>query len=1157
MSNSATFASAIGGTNHTGGFREGLGSGYHNAHAQHNVQELRSNRLTKIRHYAGDWVGDIRGGVAAYVREYLKERNALTSGTLVETKGPGVTNQDLHKNVIVALLTITNGLRLNNSQSINLQLFRSLLTDTLRPESLPQAAAKFISRYTTYEQSIAQVGNVHTTPGGNAATTHEIVIELIQRTAGVSFGDISLFHENNPEDVVTMIVEKLMQLETTWDLTMLVDHGEYCSRQLGLGETLVLNGNIEEGSPLGGLVNAVQVENLIFGAANRKPTNIPSLVAAALKELHMEGDEAVAIIPKSVMNAMNEKSGLVPIVTSLPENKIFKYSINHPNGMSGQCYIGSVSSDVEADALKSSIGTTELSHRKRLSDEQQLLGLTLSGGNKVAVIPLDDTCLSDNTGFKVQDVLSNAGVKRLSFTVGVPAPITKDLCSSGFFNGDMMITPGMVAAKSPDTTTIIDMNNGQRTHQIKLVELHQVANEEFMFNANDYVNRLRDLDRETIARFSEEDGADMLDLPSWQSKLENEMSIFEASPRVMLVDIQDGARGRENTLAATNNSIIAVIPRTVLGNASPMNDIQADMTNILSGMLMLCPINTELKNYFDMIKSGLSDNSVQGFDDVMAIRNIQPGGDVPDVIMDRFVASGGRCLAASDPYSQLILANYMKRVIRNGPQIINGVVIAHTVADLYQTYNKYVATIELGHMAVTQVFSTLFKNRDFNYLIASESSLIDIPNNLGNRKNRLLKILYGAILPAFTKHVGFQNPYIGVGALPQMVANPDENGIFLPSFQTACFISAISELPEDRISTIFRRVPIVAGLNVNVFRDVFQKRYEIASEYLGFGSYTMVLWMLHMTTGFTLDSVQQHFDRHYPSGMSYLCVRTIKYQGYDIAVMPRKSAHLIVGNMYAGWPTATSVGATYNQVVESTIAPKSLGSMGILLRNVLCTKIQGYGTTLDFSKNDTIITLDCYSGYLPECRTATGSAYDIVPIGGRFDGDAKNETMPDALTGFYTLLPTLNPLLSDAVELIRRYIRVHFMLSDDHSFKLFMDAVGNGDFVSSLPPEFRGITNQTKAGILSNIAHGKATPGPFNGGLAALFSDTYGVGRGSGLTMKTRTGEQSSVDKDLSVIVKGETIVSSFITGEDTAYAAKFSRQTGINIDHVTWINSF
>ncbi|QAB08523.1 ORF39 [Ictalurid herpesvirus 1] len=1109
------------------------------------IARLDSNALAKIGSGGTPFDSGLHNGVKWFIDNALRLREQFTGPNVrMETyglSGPGLNMRDFGQKVIVPLLKISIGRYLNRAQAGNLAAFFRLISSTFKPASLPQAQTEFHMLFDITEQRVAQTGNLQTVGGGSTTTTYDIVMSLERKIVTTEIDSMELFYTNDPLVIAESITRELESMQTALDLSVILEHAKFCARQPLLGEMCGLREAARQNDLTdGAIIRACQLENIVCGSLNRSPKNLVSLLHTALKILDISPKDAAVVTTNTVFQNSSLDRRLVESQVG-GSDEVYIYSVNGAVGMQPIAKFGKTVPPGEglrafnAPVPEIAPGVTRSAYGG-LKSVDDVMAIHLGNNETIPVIPLDSTKFSVYGNTSVETAMTQECIKRLFFTVGTCPNIYDSLEPGSFFGPSSgmgeEITPAMVAMRSPRSTYIMDLDRGDRVQEITLRQLHRVfldGNRD-AFDINGFARKISRL-TEALEKFNEAEVANLFLEPEWERKMADPGSIFEFDPRQMLIEIPDAEADDVLVVGVDtmNDKAYAAVHRTCMYNSSSLSMKHNEMIGVLSSMLQLVGQSSAITNYCQLVQTALSDTSAEGVEAVNNIRHMDlTGANVPltQAMVDKITLRGGRYLPLSDPYCQLAIIKYF-----DNPDAITD---AGNRVDVVQTV---VNTIRAGFDAIVNVFKTIFDDPDFSiFSVNNMPKSICATQALTATENLFMNIAYAAILPIFTDTLA------SMGGGMAVDTETGFNGMVFPVYRNTCFIGSGATLPNQ--VKLWELTNVAKPLLV---RAIWKCRTrEIMKTFGGQNPFMGFLYHLHLSTLIDKTVILKHFDVKYYSGFSYLCVRTTRFTGHGLSVLPRKSARFITGNMYAGMPISEGTGKhAWTQCMELAVGPAGLDRLGVYIPNIFCTDIHGMG--VDFNPRDmyAVAIFDAYNGFTPETKTTASPITNILALSGRYRVEGLGA--PDPVTGLYSQCPTLVAGLGAGFDRLRSLVH-RLNLPCDHAYAMILAAVDRGNVFETLPVIFSNVEYMRDLELLKRTVD--ATPADRNlyrETMGLIFADNYVIGKNGEHVFRANTKTVPPTIAALSPKVLGESLYNGAIYGDlEYGFSLKLAKYTGV-----------
>ncbi|ABG25709.1 ORF54 [Ranid herpesvirus 1] len=310
---------------------------------------------------------------------------------------------------------------------------------------------------------------------------------------------------------------------------------------------------------------------------------------------------------------------------------------------------------------------------------------------------------------------------------------------------------------------------------------------------------------------------------------------------------------------------------------------------------------------------------------------------------------------------------------------------------------------------------------------------------------------------------------------------------------------------------------------------------------------------MHYSTVMSFDAVTQLYDLNYHSGLSYMCVRTMSYDGYSIAAMPIGASLFCTGNRTITAANTDPYSTSLNSTIEMAIIPGHAGSHGVVAPNVFLRNITGLnsifvsptelntdeGTRMGVERRgkqlqNMTLVLDWYGSLLPPTTSgAQPSCEPVVPLMGRYLSlytPGTTQPRPD-YSNRYCESPTMLPF-SDSHDRLRT-MTAEAGDSDGASgafpFASFLRAtplemLGKSIDSEGQNPEYSSKAEAVLNAMLTRSSSTRPIRTPFTTHLSLAFADSYVIGAGGGLYLQSTPAANNGtrLDTDLNPRVIGE-----------------------------------
>lgn len=368
---------------------------------------------------------------------------------------------------------------------------------------------------------------------------------------------------------------------------------------------------------------------------------------------------------------------------------------------------------------------------------------------------------------------------------------------------------------------------------------------------------------------------------------------------------------------------------------------------------------------------------------------------------------------------------------------------------------------------------------------------------------------------------------------------------------------AFADISHVRINMAFENIlekhkPTVIAANVQPFYSCLQPPLVLRLRTLRSIMGTMPLHAfyacMHYFSALTQENIVERFDLHYYSSLAYLCVRTMRYQGYNMTVMPVGDSIFVTGNRNVYNVRSDSVEHVVGTEMDMGIIPGRQASHGVHFPSVFMKEMRGmnvvfhdkddntsnrYALGRDRKKVDRtncMLVLDWSNFLLPETTTACRTCPSVIPISGRYVNTTvhPNQGNPNAqglrnmhlleydpLLKSHCICPTMLPHFSDSwmvLEDLKDTIQEKSSTAALFCMNAMFTSVEESLPGSKLP-------NNTRNAMLQNAIY-KNICAPLTDSLALMFADTYTIGSGGAQFLRTPATEQKH--KELTPRVEGE-----------------------------------
>nr|WIM37053.1 mcp [Herpesvirus DDDp] len=1060
----------------------------------------------------------VRGGVEKLLNLLFSENVKLGAGGVA---GPTVSTDYFSQKVLIPLLVMYTGLVLTGKQKGTLQALLNLMSVPHRPVVAPMKGAEFMLRFKNCNQTTAIKGHMSTKVGGVTTSWQDILVTLDRYVTGFTIGDKELFLENNPNEVIAVLSEKLQVLETTWQLTVMELHAAYASRQPTLPQLMLMGRHVHQpDSPLARLLQLFFVDHLLCGALNRTQANFHDILLAISEFVSAgrAGEDFLAVVPQRVMD--NGIGGKLTRRAVSYQSTGYVYSTVRPVGLDSYGLFGQVNSE------SSQSGVVEVESQN------------LSNGQVVYVIPIEGGTSVD---YKSCDapLVNVDGLKRLYFTVGACPDGYGHYCNAGYFgsavggaaDSSASISPKGVAEHGPGTTYYMDYNSGQIA-KVTLRDLHAAVNSVKLWDQQFCATAWRKVfGVDHLGYVNETMTAELL-LESRQRRQQSPLMAFETDPRHMWVraDVNlQGARAPPVRFTLQGgDEFVYLLPRAVLGNASPCSNFENDIVGCVGSLAHV--VKNITSNLNDLMEyTAIELERV----DVAAVRNFRNNNVPNSSAVDRLnwlelIVTGHGIL--SDPINQVKFLQLFDAVTdpaaaaapaaapsppaagspaasptqQGAPPAAGdddaavGRLAEYVAANrvfLFKTYEL----ITRGYADAMSLIKTVYADVSYNVLLAANRAVVgegDIPP----KYVLYAKFMYGMVLPALTDQMCYATNAIvasRVGNVMQGVMTVFNLG----RSPTAVFVSKSATAPPGHLMISPYGSP---ADTLSLYRPLFRQRYAMLHNKFSGQNMVKMLALVHWWTAYNRTTLTKHMDALYYSGIAYTVVRHMRFRGHTMTALAQKSARFIIGNKAAAYPLTTWQATEYKQTVDMGMAPTDLGAVGLCCHNVFVDEIVGLGSSFDFKKSKwASLVFDAYNEHLPEAMNGFQPEMGMMSVHGRYSSAPLNEVC--SVSGKYAQSPC--SFMKTSVVFAATKDELNNRFSKDSSVGLMDTALQVPDFMASVPLHLQAVAENgiNRVDVLNQLV-GKARSAQsiFNPQFGGMFTDDYCIGFGSSRLLRDK-----------------------------------------------------
>lgn len=316
-----------------------------------------------------------------------------------------------------------------------------------------------------------------------------------------------------------------------------------------------------------------------------------------------------------------------------------------------------------------------------------------------------------------------------------------------------------------------------------------------------------------------------------------------------------------------------------------------------------------------------------------------------------------------------------------------------------------------------------------------------------------------------------------------------------------------------------RQCAPIAHTFATVMQPMWHVRRKMIRELFAAKPLFMLYLQAHYMTVYSYHNVVKNFDKHYHSGLSYLCVRTMEYDGYSMGVMPMGGSFFATGNITLQAATTQNYNQSLNVVMDMAVLPGHGGKHGVVLPNVFVGQVTGVNSIFisgdaavpddrlaqerrKTALNHMTLVLDWHSSLLPPTNAGRSNTCEAaVPVAGRYIPFRLESPQPfqtPDYSGRFCESPTLLPF-SESV------LRLHALASelgaDARPVHEFLAASALDQVGGAVLDDIFGSPNRDKllADLLKRATGLRALSTPFSTVNSMMFFDSYVVGAHGGL----------------------------------------------------------
>ncbi|AXF48590.1 ORF54-like protein [Bufonid herpesvirus 1] len=367
-----------------------------------------------------------------------------------------------------------------------------------------------------------------------------------------------------------------------------------------------------------------------------------------------------------------------------------------------------------------------------------------------------------------------------------------------------------------------------------------------------------------------------------------------------------------------------------------------------------------------------------------------------------------------------------------------------------------------------------------------------------------------------------------------------------------------------------------------VMQPIWFVRQNLLREEMSKTPTNMFYMQCHYMTIYSYKTVHEFFDKHYHSGLSYLCVRTMQYDGLSMAALPMGGSFFATGNVSFHAANTQNYQQSLTTAIEMAVLPGHGPTHGVVMPNVFVTNITGVNSIFvdpdskprtdtrisrekhSSSLNHMTLVLDWYASLLPTTLNGQQKTCETaLPMGGRYipfnyqSADPYNEL---DYSGRYCESPTLLPYSESHARLAR------LAAAFDHRsepIKSFLECASMDQISGQLMADILAGKNKDQAlsNLLIKASNMRSIVTPFTTATGMMMFDSYVVGARAGIYLQQHymgVSTDNAVNQALTPRILGDSFgpTNMFTPGTSNHFMANFCSL--FNLPHQsTYINEF
>lgn len=1011
--------------------------------------------------------------------------------------GPSAGNTSITAQSVLEVSQAHMGVVLFKQQRDTSRLLAAFVYKTCVPDSVVPKGSRIRKTYKITDQREAQRGSYDTVVNGVQTKSYSQVFNHKPRVLSVQFG--SLLCVAVPTEARELIARELGKVSTSWELTKTMEILRYCTAQPSLTDRVMIRTRCSDKADR--LDAILTMAELMCGMVNAQPRsclcaleNARRVLKSDKSEVVVMGDSMFRVISSREPDKLN--CSFITRERTAVSSTILEYTMANEKKVSPHEY------DFTVQFTK---GPTDVGGHHGgpcfpETHEMDVNYIHLGGGStdKLPVVVVDGTKLehdSQEDSSTEAKAFSNEGFKWEYFTVGCTSSAVSQLQPGFVLSGTSSdINYKIVASRSPRVSYIHQYDGA--LVPVELKELHPIANCKELFSRKHRV-KLQQAVKSAITLHPKDPCtlADMIKLAKdreWYAKIKNKTSVLEFDQRHMLVPDKDAWTVR---------------PRVALFNSSSMNNIENEFVQVGSELLAYMGQSQHTVKHLELIRQGLEHSHM--------IKKLIDS----DTIVETCTATGS-CTAGrlywsriADPMLCLALRDHLKEKEQGDPKKGN--------TPLTKDEAIVLANLENAVHEIVSNFRKVVGGRENSIVAYMPPPCTEISyDKRGTEDTDYCNLMYWVILPIMGARVySAGSAELESSALVEynhhkqrnLLEELDVDELTVNVVKGRCWFSLSCLAGMTDVTDTFEPTSTAptSGFSKSVITYMWSTRCHMLHEVISQSIDAAVLLGFHYTTLVTPAVIQEHYDRNYYSGLSYLLFRGVRFTGCGMAVLPQNSALFVMGTKIMCQPTSHNTHQMYtlNQYREATVIPESLDSPGIYIPNMYMKDVKGGCVKLNTSMRDSspynMVVADAYNGFCPQSDSNTGVRGGYIFTTGRSDRLA-GALEPDSLMQAkgYTCMPSLlKPLGSVFSNKTMKRGREN----EQSNEKLFQ----NTSYVAEYSKSILEKVGDPFKSIADRVNNDSVCHDVMQATLGVAFCGTYGIGYGSACKLTRDDSDKS------------------------------------------------